>query len=98
MNDINVMEFIPSYCGDDYRKSSLRKAYQGSIEFIIKNKHDYEYAKEIICHCKPQCPVFFQPVWGISPIRLASWILNDGLPVRLGLQLHKVIWGTKRGV
>jgi 7-carboxy-7-deazaguanine synthase len=42
--------------------------------------------------------VFFQPVWGTNPKQLASWILADGIPVRLGLQLHKIIWGTKKGV
>lgn len=68
------------------------------LKFIIKNKEDYEYAKAIIQRYKPSCTVFFQPVWGTSPEKLASWILNDGLPVRLGVQLHKILWGRKRGV
>jgi 7-carboxy-7-deazaguanine synthase len=42
--------------------------------------------------------VFFQPVWQTDPAKLASWILRDGLPVRLSLQIHKLIWGTKKGV
>jgi 7-carboxy-7-deazaguanine synthase len=68
------------------------------LKFIIKNKADYEYAKEIIGTYKPCCSVFFQPVWGTDPQKLASWILRDGLAVRLGLQLQKIIWGEKRGV
>jgi 7-carboxy-7-deazaguanine synthase len=68
------------------------------LKFIIKNKEDYDYAKKILKKFNPPCTVFFQPVWGISPKKLASWILNDGVPVRLSLQLHKMIWGTKRGV
>jgi 7-carboxy-7-deazaguanine synthase len=68
------------------------------LKFIIKNKEDYGYAKKILKQYNPSCTVFFQPVWGTNPKKLASWILNDEVPVRLVLQLHKIIWGTKRGV
>jgi 7-carboxy-7-deazaguanine synthase len=68
------------------------------LKFIIKNKEDYDYAKKILKKYNPQCTVFFQPVWGTNPKKLATWILNDGLLVRLALQLHKIIWGEKRGV
>ncbi len=68
------------------------------LKFIIKNKKDYEYAKQILLKYRPKCMVFFQPVWGTHPQKLASWILQDGLSVRLSLQLHKLIWGTKKGV
>ena len=68
------------------------------LKFIIKNKKDYDYAKKILKRYNPSCTVFFQPVWGTNPKKLASWILSDGLPVRLALQLHKLIWGEKRGV
>jgi len=68
------------------------------LKFIIKNKEDYYYAKKIIEKYNPICTVFFQPVWGTNPKKLASWILLDKLSVRLSLQIHKIIWGTKRGV
>jgi len=68
------------------------------LKFIIKNKKDYDYAKEIVQHYTPACTVFFQPVWGTNVERLVSWILEDGLHVRLGIQLHKLIWGEKKGV
>ena len=68
------------------------------LKFIINNKKDYNYAKEILKRYNPSCNVFFQSVWGTNPKKLASWILNDRLPVRLALQLHKIIWGEKRGV
>ena len=68
------------------------------LKFVIKNKGDYNYAKSIIGEYKPQSTIFFQPVWGTNPKELSSWILNDNLNVRLGLQLHKVIWGDKRGI
>jgi len=63
------------------------------IKCIIQSEKDYEYAKKIIMENKPLCPVIFQPVWGTDASNLASWILQDNLPVRLGLQLHKLLWG-----
>jgi len=68
------------------------------LKFVIKNKEDYDYAKNIIRKYKPQSTVFFQPVWNTNPKNLSSWILNDSLNVRLGLQLHKILWGDKKGV
>lgn len=68
------------------------------LKFIIQNREDYEYAKKIIKKYKPQSAIFFQPVWGINLKELSSWVLNDGLDVRIGLQLHKIIWGDKKGV
>ena len=68
------------------------------LKFIIQNREDYEYAKKIIKKYKPQYAIFFQPVWGINLKELSSWVLNDGLDVRIGLQLHKIIWGDKKGV
>jgi len=68
------------------------------LKFVIKDKIDYEYAKKIIKKFQPKCIVFFQPVWGNDPKQLAEWIIKDRTNVRLGLQLHKLLWGEKRGV
>jgi 7-carboxy-7-deazaguanine synthase len=68
------------------------------LKFIINRKEDYEYAKNIITTHELRCTIFFQPVWGTNPRRLAAWMLHDKLPVRLGLQLHKILWGEKKGV
>jgi 7-carboxy-7-deazaguanine synthase len=73
------------------------------IKFVVGNREDYMYAKNII---KLHCPEFlgdhilFSPASGImSPADLAGWILGDNLNVRLHLQLHKMIWpDKKRGV
>lgn len=85
-----------------HQKMNLRNitylSKKDQLKFIIGNKKDYEYAKTILEKYTPACSVFFQPVWGKNPGTLASWILSDGLPVRLSVQLHKLIWGTKRGV
>ena len=68
------------------------------LKFIIQNRGDYEFAKKIIKRYKPQSTIFFQPVWGTKLKELSSWVLDDGLDVRIGLQLHKIIWGDKKGV
>jgi len=88
-----------SYSHDQMNMKNLSYlSTNDQLKFIIKNKEDYDYAKKILKKYTPSCVVYFQPVWGTNPKKLASWILNDGLPVRLSLQLHKMIWGTKRGV
>lgn len=79
-------------------KNIMFLSKKDQLKFIIKNKHDYEYAKIILKKYNPKCSVFFQPVWGTKTKQLASWILDDGISVRLSLQLHKIIWGAKRGV
>lgn len=65
------------------------------IKFIIKDKIDFEYAKQILNRYRPCCPVIFQPVWNTDLKTLVSWILDDGLSVRIGVQLHKIIWGEE---
>lgn len=71
---------------------------QDQLKFAIKDKKDYDYAKYIILNYKPKSTIFFQAVWGSNLKDLSSWILDDGLDVRFGLQLHKIIWGDKNGV
>jgi 7-carboxy-7-deazaguanine synthase len=45
-----------------------------------------------------RCPVLFSPAQGsLEPTQLAEWILEDGLPVRFQLQLHKLLWGNMKG-
>lgn len=65
------------------------------LKCIIQNEEDYTYAKKMIEQYKPNCPVIFQPAWGSETTDLASWILHDHLPVRFGIQLHKILWGAK---
>jgi len=66
------------------------------LKFIIGDRDDYEYAKKIMNEHRPACQIIMQPVWGKGP-ELAEWILEDTLNVRLSLQLHKLLWGEKRG-
>ena len=74
------------------------------IKFVIGGREDYEYAKGIISrHLSTRsdlAPPLLSPVSGVMDAEsLARWILDDGLDVRLQVQLHKVIWGSdRRGV
>jgi len=82
----------------NYLKNINYLREKDQLKFVIGNKEDYEYAKKIIKNYKPKSMIFFQPVWGKNPKELSKWILKDGVDVKLGLQLHKILWGNKRGV
>ena len=65
------------------------------VKFIIGNRKDYEWAKEKIAqyHLTKQCTVLLSPIFNeINPEIIVAWVLEDSLPVRLQLQIHKYIW------
>ena len=73
------------------------------IKFVIKDRADYEYARDIVARhdlVARSAAVLFSPVHGVLEARqLAQWILADRLAVRLQLQAHKYIWDPQtRGV
>jgi 7-carboxy-7-deazaguanine synthase len=73
------------------------------VKFVIQDRADYEFARAVVerHQLAGRCAaVLFSPVHDVlPPPDLASWILADGLPVRLQLQVHKYIWGAHaRGV
>ena len=80
-----------------------RLAPRDQVKFVITDRTDYEYARTVMARhrlaerCKT---VLMSPTHGVlEPSTLASWILEDQLPVRLQLQMHKYIWGAdRRGV
>lgn len=70
------------------------------IKMVLCDETDYTWAKGVLAEhdLNRRCPVLFSPVWGRLPAAtLAEWILRDGLPVRLQIQLHKVLWGEGAG-
>ena len=71
------------------------------VKFVIASRDDYDFAAEAVRKRRlpEKCEVIFSPVHGlVRPADLAEWILADGLDVRLGLQLHKLLWpGEERG-
>jgi 7-carboxy-7-deazaguanine synthase len=73
------------------------------VKFVIKDRADYEYAREVVSRealATRVAAVLFSPVHGVlHPRTLAEWMLADGVPARLQLQAHKYIWSPDtRGV
>ena len=71
------------------------------IKFVLCNRADYDWAKAKITELKliEKCPILFSPSYHeLSAEMLAGWILADKLPVRMQVQLHKILWGEKQGV
>ncbi len=71
------------------------------LKFVICDRTDYEWARrQVLERSLDRFVVHFSPEFeGMNPRELAEWILFDGLPVRLQLQLHKFVWDpATRGV
>ena len=73
------------------------------VKFVIANRADYDYAKDVIVRydLPPRvASILFSPTHGQLPASdLAAWVLADRLAVRVQLQVHKYIWGpATRGV
>jgi 7-carboxy-7-deazaguanine synthase len=70
------------------------------VKFVLTGEADYLWARETLQqrNIAARCPVLFSPVWGsLPPATLAEWVLRDGLPVRMQVQLHKILWGEAQG-
>lgn len=70
------------------------------IKFVLGDAQDYEWAREVLRRygLERRCSVLFSPVQDkLSPTQLADWILRDRLPVRMQVQLHKLLWGNRPG-
>jgi 7-carboxy-7-deazaguanine synthase len=70
------------------------------IKFVICDRADFEWARELVRERRlnERCTVLFSPSYGQVEARdLAQWILDERLPVRLQVQLHKYLWGDTPG-
>ena len=73
------------------------------VKFVISDRDDYDFAKAFLIRLPSQLPcgkrLFSPNITKLVPAELATWILADGLDVRMHLQQHKFIWpGIERGV
>jgi 7-carboxy-7-deazaguanine synthase len=80
-----------------------RLAPHDEVKFVIADRADYDFACAAVTRhelASRAAAILFSPVHGVlAPQALSEWILEDRLPVRLQLQLHKFIWSpTTRGV
>ncbi|MET0657654.1 MAG: 7-carboxy-7-deazaguanine synthase QueE [Steroidobacteraceae bacterium] len=70
------------------------------VKFVICSREDFEWSRDLIRQqsLHERCTVLFSPSYRqIEPRDLAQWILDERLPVRLQVQLHKYLWGDTPG-
>ena len=87
--------------GQNDLRNLKKLGVQDELKFVIGSRKDYEFARDLLSTLPAaRSKINFSPVFGsLDPRSLAEWILEDHLPVRLNLQLHKIIWGPEtRGV
>lgn len=104
----HVTKIVDVKCpGSGYKDSFIEKnlhfinPQKDEIKFVLSDKKDYIWAKDFIVQYDIESyKILFSPVVEkLKPALLAKWITEDKLPVRIQLQLHKLIWGKdKRGV
>jgi 7-carboxy-7-deazaguanine synthase len=67
------------------------------VKFVIADRKDYRYAKQVLGREPMPSNIVFQPVYGTNGGRLADWVLGDRLDVRVMVQEHKVLFGDTPG-
>lgn len=73
---------------------------QDQIKFVICNKRDYDWSCQKLAEydLTNKCEVLFSPIHGeLKPSDLADWIIQDNLPVRMQIQMHKYLWNDEQG-
>ena len=68
------------------------------VKFVIGNREDFDWAQDRITEYSLDriCTLLFSPTFGeIDPQQIVEWILADNLPVRMQMQMHKMIWSPE---
>ncbi|AGA89425.1 organic radical activating enzyme [Thioflavicoccus mobilis 8321] len=100
---VKVMDLKAPGSGEVHRNRFENLALltpQDQIKFVLCDEGDYRWAvAQLRTHGLERiCTVLFSAAAGeLAPNELAEWILRDRLPVRLQLQLHKILWGEEPG-
>jgi 7-carboxy-7-deazaguanine synthase len=98
-----VMDLKTPYSGEAarnrYENIELLTSHD-QVKLVIADRNDYDWAVAVMRKYRldERCSVLFSPAFGsIEPRQLAQWIIDDRLPVRFQLQLHKLLWGDEQG-
>jgi 7-carboxy-7-deazaguanine synthase len=100
---IKVMDLKTPGSGEFHRNllgNLTRLGDRDQLKLVICDEADYRWAADLVLgeSLHERCTVLFSPAAPTCPPGdLADWILRDRLPVRLQIQLHKVLWGNARG-
>ena len=100
---VRVVDFKTPGSGEEGRNdytnvAALRPVDQ--VKIVVTDRADYLWALDLVRRHRldTRATVWFSPAWGeLEPRVLAEWILEDRAPVRLQIQLHKILWGTEPG-
>jgi 7-carboxy-7-deazaguanine synthase len=98
-----IVDIKPPESGEEARnrwENLVHLTPRDEIKFVLASRADYDWAREVIGSRKlaEVSPILFSPVQGeLQPRQLAEWILADRLPVRMQVQLHKLLWGNMPG-
>lgn len=72
------------------------------VKFVVGSRLDFDCATEVVRRCgleKNGCELLISPVWGAVDLpELAKWVMECDVPFRMQLQMHRIIWGDRRGV
>lgn len=101
---VNVLDLKTPASGEmeknDYANLAVLKPAD-QVKFVICDRQDYDWARFKLDEydlANTVTDILFSPSYGqLSPTDLAEWILADNLPVRLQLQLHKLLWNDAPG-
>ncbi len=100
---MKVMDIKTPGSGEVNRNRYENIAYlrgNDQVKFVLCNREDFDWAKNCMREHKltEQCEVLFSPSHDqLDATELADWILQEHLPVRMQLQLHKILWGNQPG-
>jgi 7-carboxy-7-deazaguanine synthase len=102
---VTILDVKTPGSGETHRMEwrNLDLLHEGDeVKFVLADRADYEWSRALVRDrgLSGRCVVLFSPVHGVlDPGDLGRWILDDGLDVRLQVQLHKYLWpGVERGV
>jgi 7-carboxy-7-deazaguanine synthase len=103
-----VVRIVDLKCPDSGMTGRMEPANLGlltlrdEVKFVLSSRADYDWARTMIetHRLAEKAKLILSPVIGpLAPALLAQWLLADGLPARLQLQLHTLLWpGVKQGV
>lgn len=68
------------------------------LKFVLADEGDYDFAMDIVKRYEPNTEIIFSPVGGMDARPIAERVVESGMDIRVLLQLHKIIWGNKKGV
>ena len=100
---VKVMDLKTPGSGEMHRNRLENLAFiqpGDQIKFVVCDRADYEWSRRMVSDhsLDRRCTVLFSPGHDtLPPQQLAEWLLEDRLPVRLQVQLHKYLWGNARG-